>query len=204
VDDVEGAVKAAREIGFPVVAKAQGIAHKTDVGALELNLESVEDVEAAASRLLQLSQRCLIEKMVDGVVTELIVGVTRDEQFGPHLVVGGGGIFVEILKDSRSLLLPVSREEVLEALEGLRCAPLFQGYRGNPRGDLAAAADVVLAVAAFVEDNSSSVAELDINPLMVLAEGRGVVAADALISMYVNKENGPETEVGISRREGGE
>ena len=124
--------------------------------------------------------------MFDGVIAELIVGVARDEQFGPHLVVGGGGIFVEIVKDSKSLLLPVTREQVIEALEGLRCAPLFHGYRGKPRCDLAAAADAVLAIAAFAEDNLSTIAELDVNPLMLLAEGQGVVAADALISMYTN------------------
>jgi len=186
VGDVKQAVAAAQEIGFPVVVKALGVAHKTEVGGVVLNLASLEAVEIAATQLLSLSNRLLVEKMVDGVIAELIVGVTRDEQFGPHLVVGGGGILVEIEKDSRSLLLPVTREQVIEALEGLRCAPLFHGYRGKPRCDLAAAADAVLAIASFAEDNLSTIAELDVNPLLLLAEGRGVVAADALISMYTN------------------
>ena len=184
----EEAVTAALEIGFPVVMKALGVAHKTDVGGVALNLSSATDVEEAAGGLFKLSDHCLLEKMVDGAIMELIVGVTRDEQFGPHLVVGGGGIFVELLKDSCSLLLPVTHGEVVQALEGLRCAPLFHGYRGNSKCDLSAAADVVLAVAAFAEDNLSSIAELDINPLMLLAEGQGVVATDALISMYVDKD----------------
>lgn len=185
VSSAEEAVAAAHEIGFPVVMKVLGIAHKTEVGGVALNLSNVQEVEEAAARLFELSKRCLLEKMVDGAIMELIVGVARDEQFGPHLVVGGGGIFVELLKDSCSLLLPVSHGEVMQALESLRCAPLFHGYRGKPKCDLSAAADVVLAVAALVEDNLSSIAELDINPLMLLAEGQGVVAADALISMYV-------------------
>jgi len=192
VSDAREAVDAARELGLPVVVKALGVAHKTDVGGVMLNLETPEAVEDAAGQMLQLSARCLIEKMVDGAITELIVGVARDEQFGPHLVVGGGGIFVELIKDSQSLLLPVTREQVLEALGSLRCAPLFHGYRGNARCDLEAAADVVMAVAAYVDDNPSTVAELDINPLMLLAEGEGVVAADALISLYTNDESGSD------------
>jgi acyl-CoA synthetase (NDP forming) len=185
VSNKEEAIAAALKIGFPVVMKALGVAHKTDVGGVALNLSNALEVEKAADRLFQLSKRCLLEKMVDSVILELIVGVARDEQFGPHLVVGGGGIFVELLQDSCSLLLPVTRAEVMQALQGLRCAPLFHGYRGKPKCDLSAAADVVLAVAAFVQENLSTIAELDINPLMLLAEGQGVVAADALISMYV-------------------
>jgi acyl-CoA synthetase (NDP forming) len=119
--------------------------------------------------------------MIGGVVAELIVGVARDEQFGPYLVVGGGGILVEMMKDSASLLLPTTKEGVLNALGQLKCAPLLNGFRGAPRADLNAVADVVLAVAGMVENDPSSIIELDINPLMVLAEGQGVVAGDALI-----------------------
>jgi acetyl-CoA synthetase len=128
-----------------------------------------------------LAESFLIEKMVDGVVAELIVGVARDEQFGPYLLVGGGGILVEMMKDSASLLLPTSRDQVLQALGQLKCAPLLNGFRGAPPADLNAAADVILAVAGRVAQDPSSIIELDINPLLLLAEGRGVVAADALV-----------------------
>ena len=84
---------------------------------------------------------------------------------------------VELMKDSASLLLPTTRERVLHALGQLKCAPLFSGFRGAPPADLDAATDVVLAVAGMVEDDPSSIVELDVNPLMLLAEGRGVVAA---------------------------
>jgi len=192
VDGVDDAVKAAREIGFPVVVKALGIAHKSDVDGIALNLTDAGTVEQETERLLRLSGQCLVEEMVEGVITELIVGVVRDEQFGPHLVVGGGGVFVELIKDSKSLLLPVTREQVMETLEGLRCAPMFHGYRGQPQCDFAAAAETVLAVAAFVEDNFATVSELDINPLLLLDEGRCAVAADALISTYTNGEDRKE------------
>ncbi len=135
-----------------------------------------------------------IEKMVDGVVAELIVGVARDEQFGPYLLVGGGGIMVEVMKDSASLLLPTTRERVLHALGQLKCTPLFSGFRGAPPADLNAAADVILAVAGMVEDDPSSIIELDINPLMLLAEGQGVVAADALISLSAEPTSDPQSD----------
>ena len=177
------ATEAAGELGYPVVVKAIGVPHKTDVGGVKLNLNSADEVSAAVIEMSTLSESYLIEKMVEQVVAELIVGVARDEQFGPYLLVGGGGILVEMMKDSASLLLPTSRERVLNALGQLKCAALFNGFRGAPPADLDAAVDVILAVAGMVENDPSSIKELDINPLMLLAEGQGVVAADVLISL---------------------
>ena len=185
VRNAEEAAAAAEALGYPVVVKALGVAHKTEVGGVRLDLSSADEVSAAVMEMSGLSESYLIEKMVgcraNGVVAELIVGVARDEQFGPYLLVGGGGIMVELMKDSVSLLMPTTRERVLHALGQLKCAPLFSGFRGAPPADLNAAADVILAVAGMVENDPSSIIELDINPLMLLAEGQGVVAADALI-----------------------
>jgi len=178
---VEEAVAAAEELGFPVVAKALGLAHKTDAGGVRLGLGSANEVSAAVAEMAHLSESHLIEKMVEGAVAELIVGVAVDEQFGPYLLIGGGGILVEMIKDSTSLLLPTDREGVIRAMEELQCAPLFHGFRGRPNADLEAAADAILAIAGLVESGSTPILELDVNPLMVLAEGQGVVAADALI-----------------------
>ena len=100
-----------------------------------------------------------------------------------YVVVGGGGILVELMKDSASLLLPVTREHALEALGALQCAPLLNCFRGCPQADLNAAADVVMAVATMVEKDPAAVAELDINPLLVLEQGKGAVAADALVRL---------------------
>jgi acyl-CoA synthetase (NDP forming) len=185
------AAAAAEELGYPVVVKALGVAHKTEVGGVRLDLGSADDVSAAVMEMSGLSESYLIEKMVDGVVAELIVGVARDEQFGPYLLVGGGGILVEMMKDSASLLMPTTRERVLHALGQLKCAPLFNCFRGTPPADLNAAADVIMAVAGMVENDPSSIIELDINPLMLLAEGRGVVAADALISLNAKPMSDP-------------
>ncbi|MFQ6016428.1 MAG: acetate--CoA ligase family protein, partial [Anaerolineae bacterium] len=177
----EEAATAAEALGYPVVVKALGVTHKTEVGGVRAGLGCAEEVSAAVAEMASLAESYLVEKMIVSAVAELIVGVARDEQFGPYLLVGGGGILVELMKDSESLLLPVTREEVLRALDRLKCAPLFSGFRGAPPADLKAAVDVIMAVAAMVENDPSSIVELDINPLLLLAEGQGVVAADALI-----------------------
>ena len=186
VEGVEGAVAAADELGYPVVVKALGLAHKTDVDGVRLNLRNADEVSAAVKDCSSLSENYLVEKMITGVVAELIVGVALDEQFGPYLLLGGGGILVEMMKDSVSLLLPTTREQVLHALGQLKCAPLFKGFRGAQLADLEAAADVIMAITEMVEDDPSAIVELDINPLMLLAEGQGVVAADAFISINAN------------------
>ena len=189
VRSVEEAAAVAAELGYPVVVKALGIAHKTESGGVSLDLGSADEVSAAVKRMSNLCKSYLIEKMVDAVVAELIVGVARDEQFGPYLLIGGGGILVEIMRDCVSLLMPTTRERVLQALGRLKCAPLLSGFRGAPAADLNAAADVILAVAKLVENDPSSISELDINPLMLRAEGRGAVAADALISLNTKPAN---------------
>ena len=189
VRSAEEAVTAAGELGYPVVVKALGVSHKTEAGGVRLDLGNAEAVSTAVGEMSGLSESYLIEKMIDGVVAELIVGVARDEQFGPYLLVGGGGILVEMMKDSASLLMPTTRERVLHALDQLKCAPLLKGFRGAPPADLNAAADVILAVAGMVENDPSSIIELDINPLMLLAEGQGVVAADALISLNTKQKS---------------
>jgi acyl-CoA synthetase (NDP forming) len=187
------AAAAAGELGYPVVVKALGVAHKTDVGGVRLDLGSADEVSAAVREMSGLSDAYLVESMVDGVVAELIVGVARDAQFGPYLLIGGGGLMVELMRDSASLLLPTTRERVMQALGELRCAPLFHGFRGAPPADLDAAADVILAVAGMVQADPSSIAELDINPLLLLAEGQGVIAADALVCLSA-EPTGDHTE----------
>jgi acetyl-CoA synthetase len=186
VEGVEGAVAAADELGYPVVVKALGLAHKTDVDGVRLNLRNADEVSAAVKDCSSLSETYLVEKMITGVVAELIVGVALDEQFGPYLLLGGGGILVEMMKDSASLLLPTTRGRVLHSLGQLNCASLFKGFRGAQLADLEAAADVIMAITEMVEDDPSAIVELDINPLMLLAEGQGVVAADAFISINAN------------------
>jgi len=177
------AAAAADSLGYPLVVKGLGVAHKTDVGAVKLNLTSADEVLEAVQQMSHLADRFLIEKMVSDVVAEIIVGVVRDEQFGPYLVVGAGGVLVELLRDSQSLLLPSGREEIKAALLCLRSAALLTGFRGRAEADIEAAVDAIEAIAHFTQENFNKIAELDVNPLMIRAKGLGAVAADALLRM---------------------
>ena len=175
-----------------MVVKAVGcdFVHKSDLGAVALNLRNADEVREAVARV-QVScashdltaTTFLVERMIETAVAELIVGVKRDEQFGPALVIGAEGVLVELLSDSVSVLLPTDRQTIEAAVGSLTVARLLDGYRGNPPGDLQALIDAVLAIASYAEANWSSLLELDVNPLMVLPVGDGVVAADALISL---------------------
>jgi acyl-CoA synthetase (NDP forming) len=182
-DSVEEAVAAANTIGFPVALKALGVAHKSESGAVKLNLKDGAGVRAAAEQLVGLGSGLYVERMVEGGVAELIVGITRDPLFGPVMTVGSGGVLVELLKDSATLLLPASREEIEAALRGLKLFPLLDRFRGRPKADLAAAIDAMLKIAEFALADRDTLAEMDINPLIVCAQGQGAWVADALLVM---------------------
>ena len=178
-----GVAAAAREIGLPVVVKAlsRDIAHKTEAGAVRLNLATPEEAARAAAAMAHLAGEFLVERMHGGAVAELIIGVARDPQFGLTLTIGAGGVLVELLEDAVTLLLPVQRDEVARALAGLKVSRLLTGFRGRAAGDVAAAIDAVMAVARFADWNNTSLQELDINPLLVMPAGQGAIVADALI-----------------------
>ena len=184
------AVAAAEALGFPVVLKVAEplIAHKTEAGAVAINVKSPAEVEAALGRMDKSVstylkggriEKVLVERMVGDVVAELIVGVQRDSQFGLALVVGAGGILVELVEDAAMLLLPTSAEEVEAAIRRLKIAKLLAGYRGKPAADMAALVKSIMAIAAFAEAHRDTLLELDVNPLMVRADG--AVAVDALV-----------------------
>jgi acyl-CoA synthetase (NDP forming) len=181
---IEDAAGAAQKLGFPVVVKASGknLAHKTEAGAVALNLHSSGDVAAAAHRMQAVSAEVLVEPMITGAVCELIIGVKSDAQFGLALVIGAGGVFTELLKDTVTLLLPASRGEIERGLERLRIWSLLRGFRGRA-GDSAAVVNAIAAVARFAEVHADALEELDVNPLLVMPEGQGAVAVDALIRM---------------------
>ncbi len=175
----------ADRLGYPVVVKAVSaqLAHKTEAGGVQLNVPDAEGVRAAVARMASLSDRFLVEQMAGQVVAEIIVGVQRDAQFGLSLTVGAGGILVELLQDAQTLLFPVAREEVLHALQSLKSWPLLAGFRGKAAGDVAALVDAVLAIAAYAQAHGHTLLELDVNPVLVLPAGQGVLAVDALIRL---------------------
>ncbi|MGF1627861.1 MAG: acetate--CoA ligase family protein [Kiloniellaceae bacterium] len=179
--DAAEAVAAAEELGFPVALKVLGLAHKTEAGAVRLNLATPEAVHKAARELEHLGKGLYVERMVAAPLAELIVGITCDPPFGLVMTLGSGGELVEILRDTATLLLPATRGEIEAALAGLRAAPLLQGYRGRPLADLTAAVASIEAVQRLAIAEAAAMVELEINPLIVCAEGRGAFAADALI-----------------------
>jgi acetate---CoA ligase (ADP-forming) len=183
--------KAAQEVGFPVALKvlAPFLAHKTEAGAVALGLQSPAEVRTAlagmkasfSSRGVGSIDTVLVESMVNDAVAELIVGVVRDQSLGLALLVGSGGVLVELVKDTQHLLLPTSREAIEKALSRLAVSKLLVGYRGRGAGDTEAVVNAITSVAEFALAHREQLLELDINPLLVRPQGRGAVAVDALI-----------------------
>ncbi|MAJ75394.1 MAG: acyl-CoA synthetase [Candidatus Thioglobus sp.] len=184
VENVTEAIKAAEEISFPVTLKVSGakLAHKTELNGVRLNIQNVKTLKEACDDLFKISPELLIEKMIESPICELIIGMDYDPTFGKHIIVGGGGVYVELLQDSSVLILPVSREDIRQALSNLKVFKLLEGYRGGMKGDIEAVIDSVMSVIELIRTNA--VEELDINPLLVLKGSEGVVAADTLIKLY--------------------
>jgi acyl-CoA synthetase (NDP forming) len=171
---------AAQAVGYPVAVKtvAAGLLHKSEAGAVQLNLGDAEAVQRAVASM---PGPWLIEAMASGGVAELLVGITHDPQFGHALTLGAGGVWVELFNDTCTLLLPARREEIETALRSLRCAPLLAGYRGKPAADMPALLDAVEAVLRYAAQHAGQLRELEINPLIALP--RGALAVDAVVRL---------------------
>jgi len=186
VKTLEAALAAASALGYPVVLKSvgPGIAHKSELGAVRLDLRDAAAVRAAAAEQLATHHaELLVEEMVTDGVAELIVGINRDPVIGLYLVMGSGGILVELVRDRRILLLPASAADIHEAIRSLRVGALVAGYRGRPAGDEEAAVAAVLAIQKLALAEERRLLELDVNPLIIRPHGHGAVAADALIRL---------------------
>lgn len=188
--DADAAVAFAQQIGFPVVVKIQSrdILHKTEAGGVVLDLRSANAVKSACANLLQSAKAAypdaridgfLVQEMVSGV--EAIIGAREDALYGPMLLVGSGGVFVELLEDVSLTMLPVEEKRIGEMTESLKLAKLLAGYRGKPAADRAAFEKTVAALGQFYLDHRSKIADIEINPLMVRPDGKGVVAVDVRV-----------------------
>ena len=179
-DDPAGVLRAAERIGYPVVLKtAAGDLHKTERGGVVLDLRDADALAAAYGELsARLGPRVLVQQQVPAGV-ELLLGIVNDPQFGPLLSLGSGGIFVEVLRDVRLLMLPTTRAAVQDALASLRAAALLRGVRGRPPADLEAVVEAALGLARLALELGDGIREVDVNPLIALPEGAVVV--DALI-----------------------
>jgi acetyl-CoA synthetase len=176
---------AAEGIGFPVVIKAvsESLEHKSEAGAVVLNVRSRAEAAAAVERLRHLSQSFLVEKMVTDGVAEVLVGITVDPVFGQLLVLGAGGVLTELLEDSVALLPPFDAAAIEAALGRLRVGRLLRGFRGRPSGDVGALIETTLACTRYAAANLERLVELDMNPVIVRPQGQGAVAVDALIRL---------------------
>jgi acetyltransferase len=181
------AARAAEEIGFPVVMKitSPDILHKTDIGGVKLNLQSADQVRDTFDLMMYRAQRyqptaeiwgCLVQQQVKGG-KEILLGMNRDPQFGPLLVFGLGGIYVEALKDVTFRVAPIDRRQAREMLNEIRAFPLLRGVRGEPPSDMDAIVDVLLRLSQLVTD-FPEIVEIDINPLMVFEQGKGALGID--------------------------
>jgi acyl-CoA synthetase (NDP forming) len=162
---------------FPAVLKAQGVAHKSDEGGVVLNLTSLDAVKSAAQNMG--CDSFLMEQMITGAVCEILIGVVADPAHGFVLTLAAGGVMTEILKDSTPLVLPVTPQDVTQAFQRLKIAPILNGYRGQPAVDMTTLVDAVMSVQTYVQQNMNDVLEVEINP--IIATPTTAIAVDALI-----------------------
>jgi acyl-CoA synthetase (NDP forming) len=182
--------RAAQSIGFPVVLKMMGskLAHKTEAGAVALNLgnsdavvRATDKMSAAVSRYdpTAVTDQFLVEAMAERPLAEMVIGIRHDPQFGWSITLGSGGILVELVGDAKTLLLPTTSREIQSAIRGLKVAKLLSGFRSAPAVDFQMLSDNLLQLCNVVQANNSGVYEVEINPLFVYHDS--VLAVDALI-----------------------
>ena len=188
----EEAALAADKLGYPVVMKIRSsrIVHKTDVGGIAAGLKDAEDVKRAFSMMRLRVESAGFAGETDGVILqrmakggqEMIVGMSQDPLFGPLVMIGLGGVSVELLKDVAFSIHPLRDADTDRMLRELKSLPLLQGYRGRPLGDIMALKEALLRFSSLVED-FPEIDQIEINPLLVLEDGNGVIALDARVYM---------------------
>lgn len=184
----------AEKIGYPLVMKVESndILHKSDVGGVMLNIKSLEQAEEVYDKILANAVQHAPNAKINGILmqkmlkagTEMIIGLNSDPQFGPMLLVGMGGVFVEVFKDAALYPVPLNHDEALHMLQSLKSFKLLNGYRGNPPADIEALTDMMVKISDFAYRKKDTLKELDMNPLFVYPKGEGVAIADALAVMY--------------------
>jgi len=186
----EEAVSLSRELGFPVVLKIHSpdIIHKTDVGGVKVGLGSEADVAKAFDEIMASVKDKAPGAAIEGVVvqnmarpgTEVIIGMTKDAQFGPVLMFGLGGILVEILKDVSFRIVPLTRRDANQMIREIKGYPVLEGYRGMEPANITVLEDILLKVSAFV-DERPEIREIDLNPIFCYRDGATVVDARIIL-----------------------
>ncbi len=180
----EETLSAAESIGYPVVLKlmAEDIVHKSDTGAVKLNIKNKEETEKAFDELMaiqaQSEKTISVQNMADEPITELIIGMTTDAQFGPALMFGIGGILVELLEDVSFRIAPVTEYDCNEMIREIKGFPILDGYRGKPKADIDAIVDTLMKISDLVVKNEE-IYEMDLNPVFIYENG--LICVDARI-----------------------
>jgi acetyl-CoA synthetase (ADP-forming) len=184
------AAKYAEQIGYPVVLKivSPDIIHKSDVGGVIVGLKTAKDVRNAYKQILRNVKRHKRDAKIAGILiqemapssTEIIVGAIKDPQFGPALMFGLGGIFVEVLKDVTFRIAPITKDEACEMITEVKAYPLLRGYRNMPPADVEAIVNILLNASRLIMDHQE-IKELDLNPIMVYKKGAKTVDARIIL-----------------------
>ena len=188
--DEAGAVKSATSIGFPIVLKivSPDIIHKSDVGGVIVGIKTAKDVRNGYRQIMNSISKHNPKARIEGMLiqemapagTEVIVGSIKDPQFGPALMFGLGGIFVEVLKDVTFRVAPITEDEATEMITEVKAYPLLKGYRNTPPADLKAITKILLNTSRLVMDHQE-IKELDLNPIMVYEKGAKTVDARIIL-----------------------
>lgn len=190
VSDLESALQAAADIGYPVALKtaAPSVVHKTELGAVAINIQSSEQLASAFRRIFATDDLlpAVVQEMVSGV--EMLLGVVHDPEFGPVLALAAGGTLVELLEDKTLAIAPIGEAGARAMVESLRSSPLLRGFRGRPDADEEALVQALLALSRIAVEAGDRLVALDINPLMVRENGRGARAVDATIEWRVGPD----------------
>ena len=177
-------ISASETIGFPVALKlmAEDIIHKSDTGAVKLNLKSKEEVGNAYEELMKIpsekEKKVSVQKMAPEPITELIIGMTTDAQFGPALMFGIGGILVELLEDVSFRIAPIEEYDAKEMIHDIKGFPILDGYRGKPKADINAIVDTLMKISDLVTKHEE-IFEMDLNPVFIY--DKGLICVDARI-----------------------
>jgi acyl-CoA synthetase (NDP forming) len=188
--DEEGAIRSADSMGYPVVLKivSPDIIHKSDIGGVMVNLKDSKEVRSAYNQILSNVRKhdararmvgILVQEMAPAS-TEVIVGSTKDPQFGPAVMFGLGGVFVEVLKDVTFRIAPITEVDAREMIEQVKAYPLLRGYRGSPPADEKAIVEILLATSKLVMEHPE-IKELDLNPILVYEKGAKTVDARIIL-----------------------
>ncbi len=178
------AIDAANEIGFPIVMKliAEDVVHKSDTGAVKLNIKTQEEAGKTFDDLMKINatskKTVSVQAMAKEPITELIIGMTTDPQFGPALMFGIGGILVELLEDVSFRIAPITEYDAKEMIREIKGFPILDGYRGKPKADINALIDVLLKISNLVIEHEE-IFEMDLNPVFIYESG--ITCVDARI-----------------------